>query len=459
MRESRRRVLSWTMAMAVVPFVLGDGWTHLARSPARDAVTYGAPRNLNNLAWVFRLGLDDEFVGPSSPVVTDGRVFANVRHFENNLQTSNRLVAVDALAGSELWNVPIELDALDSWSSPAVDVRNGTVLIGSGSTLHALDTSTGRERWQTRLLPGRLVVNASPVVTSNLVTNGTPSNRVFITDFGTQSATLYAINVDPRDETNNPHDPGEIVWTALLGGASGASPAYKGGRVYVTTVSGEVQAFNARANGAPLWTFRAAAAGFFGGLSIRGAFVYAATYEFNGGENNSRLYKIAANSGELAWEIPCERTSSIPVIVGDRTIYLSGGVHGFGSAVKIQAFADHGERAELLWDTHADTGGALVIGGWSHQPAFSCGMLYAGTLPSEPGFTAYRDLRILDVSLRPTDPGFVVAFDPDAGSSPALASNRIYSIGPNGLFSFAGRGLTCAPPDEVSEPTIAAGRE
>ncbi len=459
MRKSRRRVLSWTMAWVVVPLVFGDGWTHLARNPARDAITHGAPRNLNDLAWEFRLGVDDEFVGPSSPVVADGRIFVNVRHFENNLQTSNRLVAVDERDGAELWGVTIELDALDSWSSPAVDVRNATVLIGSGATLHALDTSSGLERWQTRLQPGRLVVNASPVVTSDLVTHGTPSNRAFITDFGTQSATLYAVNVDPRDETNNPHDPGEIVWTAPLGGASGASPAYQGGRVYVTTVSGEVQAFDALAGGAPLWTFRTAAGGFFGGITIRAGFAYAATYEFSGGENNSRLYKIAADSGELVWEIPCERTSSIPVIAGARTIYLAGGVHGFGSAVKIQAFADHGDWAELLWDTHADTGGALLIGGWSHQPAFSCGMLYAGTLPNQPGFTAYRDLRILNVSLRPADPGFVVAFDPDAGGSPALTSNGIYSIGPNGLFTFAGFGPTCEAPNQVSEPTIAAGQE
>ena len=457
MRKSRCRGLSWALGMVVAPLVFGDGWTHLARAPARDAVTYGAPRNLDDLAWVFRLGLDDEFVGPSSPVVAGGRVFVNVRHFENNLQTSNRLVAVDELAGFELWGAPLEVDALDSWSSPAVDLRNGTVLIGSGATLHALETSTGLERWQTRLLPGRLVVNASPVVTSDLVTNGTPSNRAFITDFGTQAATLYAINVDPRHETNNPHDPGAIVWTAALGGASGASPAYKAGRVYVATANGEVHAFNALTGGAPLWTFQTAIGRFFGGITIHGVFVYAATYEFSGGENNSRLYKIAANSGELAWKVPCERTSSIPVIAGNRTIYLSGGIHGFGSAVKIQAFADHGDRAELLWDTHADTGGALVIGGWSHQPAFSCGMLYAGALPNEPGFTAYRDFRILDVSLRPTDPGFVVAFDPDAGSSPALAAKRIYSIGPNGLLSFAGLGPTCAPPADVSELTSDPG--
>jgi len=140
----------------------------------------------------------------------------------------------------------------------------------------------------------------------------------------------------------------------------------------------------------------------------------------------------------VVWVAPCERSASIPVVTDDGRIYLSAGLAGFGSAVKVQAFQDHGQSVALLWDTHADTGGELVVGGWTHQLVYARGYLYTGTPRDEPDnyFLPYTDLYILDASTTPDDPCFIVAHCHGTGGSPAMADGTVYSIGEDGLLAF-----------------------
>jgi hypothetical protein len=119
-------------------------------------------------------------------------------------------------------------------------------------------------------------------------------------------------------------------------------------------------------------------------------------------------------------------------------IYLSAGLDGYGSAVKIEAFQDNGATATKLWDTYTDTGGALVVGGWTHQPAFSRGYIYTGT-PSEDALDygePATDMYILDASRSPADPEFIVDHYAAAGGSSAIAAGTVYSFGDYGLFAF-----------------------
>jgi hypothetical protein len=133
-------------------------------------------------------------------------------------------------------------------------------------------------------------------------------------------------------------------------------------------------------------------------------------------------------------------------VVGDGRIVLAGGIAGFGSSVKVQSFLDQGSFATLQWDTYADSGGSLTLGGWTTQPAYAAGLLYVGRpAPSGTGFPPYQELFILDVSRSPGSPQFVVDQQSGAGGTPALAGPCVYSIGQAGLMAFC-RNLT--PDDE-----------
>ncbi len=417
-------------------------WTHLAGDAAHSALAERAARDLDTVRWSAAPFADEQYVWHASPVVHDGRVFVSARHYDPNcIQDGNLLIAYDIFDGSRRWSAALPGDDWGSWSSPAVDTRHDTVLIATGQTLSALDCATGNMVWQTAL--GAEVVNASPVVTTDLFHEASPANRVFVTDYsGYGSAgTLYAVNTDP-DSADNPYQPGQIVWTATLPGTSGNTPAYHDGVVYVASTGGVVAAFEA-AEGGLLWQTAVDLAGFppgsgfFGGLCYQGGFLYLALYAFHGISNSAGLYKLDAATGEIVWMVPCERSDSIPVVTGDGRIYLSAGIAGYGSAPRLQAFQDHGDYATLLWDTFADTGGSLIVGGWTHQPAFSRGYLYVGTpqQQSEEFFLPYTDFYILNPAVSPADQGFVVAHLAGCGGPPAVADAALYSIGTAGLLA------------------------
>lgn len=433
---------------AAATFAHADDWLHYAADARRSGVAPGAPDAINASLWSvsqYPPGSPIAFVGPSSPVVFGGRVYANARYFEGSLHVHNRLIAIDTATGGVLWQTLVDKSVLDSWSSPAVDEVNGLILLPTGAKLNAIDAETGALHWATPL--NRSVVNASPLVMPDAI-----ASRAFITDFDGfgQSASFYCINTSPYHAVANPYEPGEIVWTEPIGGASGATAAGEDGLVYVASISydeqscfefGAITAFDVAAppGSRRLWT-TCAGTGFFGGVTLANGSLYAASYNLSGSGDNSLLVKLDATTGQVIWTIPCERTSSIPVVAGDR-VFLSAGIIGFGSAPKVQCFRDDGPSAVKLWDTFVDTGGTLVLGGWTHQPMWSDGVLYVGKFPTGGGFFgAYTDLYALDVSRLPSDPLFVRDHRTGVGSSPALADGRLYSIGPAGLTALALRG-------------------
>ena len=432
-----RSILASILTICCALPASGAGWTHLAGVPHRRAVAAQGPRDLDSVNWVAAPAPDEEFVSHASPLVSDGRVFALLRVFVKNIHDSNRLVCIDAADGQRLWSATLPPDALDSWSSPVIDERLGVIVAVSDTSVMAFRTADGLPLW-TRTLGGS-VVNASPAISGDLFEFGRPANRLLITDhspFGL--ASMYAINVDAFDVVGNPHQPGEIVWTRSIEFLSGATPAYASGRVYVATTDGVVHAVDAR-DGSPIWQTPVPGLASFGGVSVYQERVYAAGYNFSGGQNNSRLAKLDASTGGLIWTVACERTDSIPIVIGDGRIVLAGGIAGFGSNVKVQSFIDHGSFAALQWDTFADSAGALSVGGWTTQPAYAAGFLYVGRpAPSGTGFPPYQELFILDTTRSPGSAQFVVDQHSGAGGTPAIAGPCVYSIGHNGLMAFCG---------------------
>ncbi|QYK47209.1 MAG: PQQ-binding-like beta-propeller repeat protein [Phycisphaeraceae bacterium] len=432
-------------------------WTHYARSEARPGLVgeWGvAAVNVAAPLWIASVDEADRpitFNGQSGPVVDRQRLYALGRS-----GGISRLFAFRRADGACLWSSPVPNPVTDSWSSPAIDEGSNNIIVAAGNRVLSFDADSGTQNWSATL--SRNIVNASPLLTPEA------PRRIFITDadgFG-MSGRLYCINADPFDAARNPHAPGQILWSTVIGGTSGNSPAYAGGRIFVATVgefgfsAGSILAFDARATAphAPLWVYQNTEPfGFFGGLSIKEGNAFAASYAFGGGQNAANLVKLDAASGSLLWSVPCNRTDAIPIILDNGRIILSGGIAGFGASPSIQLFQDNGSDATQLWDSAIatwidansnglrDTGEYLSVGGWTHQPVAitttTSAHLLVGTLPTGTGTAApCTNLRLIDLSVAPSSPSFIVQTFIGAGSTPALVGASVYTIGAGGLHAF-----------------------
>jgi outer membrane protein assembly factor BamB len=416
-------------------------WPGYGNTATRHSITVDGPNVINagTLQWVADADPQDpnyyvSFEDAAGPIVYNGRVYAYAKYFEpgGSGQTNSQLVAYDANSGRMLWATVIDMAIYGSWSSPVVDTKNNNILMPSGDKVYAIDASTGAVKWSAQL--EKSVVNASACVAADL-----PHARAFITDYAySAGGMLYCINLD-ANEPNNPYQPGKIIWSDDLGGGTcGNSPTYKNGVVYVSSNGGSVYAYNANAASVVrIWKATDPNfAGFSGGLTItKEGFIYAANYSYSQHEDNSALCKINSNNGNIIWMINTEQTSSVPVVVGDK-IYISGGLNGWGSRPKVEAYQDLGNTVIKLWETPAN----MAVGGWSNQPVYANGKLYVGAIPIIDGdyFDAYTELYILNVSVGVNNPDFVIAHyvDKKCGNNPAVTYDSLYTIGADGLFKF-----------------------
>ncbi|MEM1184282.1 MAG: PQQ-binding-like beta-propeller repeat protein [Planctomycetota bacterium] len=476
-------------ASALHPTLGGDG--------TRSSISLGSqnpgPSDLSIAEWVFpasdlAVTEDIRWVGDSGPVVVDRLVFAVSR--PNNQGSVAKLWAIDRAEGTLVWSKDVPSQINDSWSTPTIDRGNATLIYGTGSQgfdqsgrVQARSLLSGDLLWEAEL--EKDIVNATPLVT----TDRGSADRAFITDFegfyaGGQGGVLYCINVDPFDAATNPYEPGDIVWRApLFDGASGATPAYDGERVYVATagdfgppaVGGQVIAFDPAAidaTGAELWrTPIGGNDGFFGGVSVAGGYVYGATYDFFGTTTSARLLKLNAETGSIVWETASNRTDSIPVALDDGRIALSTGIPGFGSLPALQLFDDLGTSASLLDDTSVatwqDDGDGLIelgefeiIGGWTHQPhvvldhPFTQGpVVFVGSIAVPAAgqfFSGYTRLSMVDLAAPFGSPGSVLSVYEGAGSSPAVSGPNLYTIGETGVV---GIGAYCPGDVDLSGQT------
>ena len=115
---------------------------------------------------------------------------------------------------------------------------------------------------------------------------------------------------------------------------------------------------------------------------------------------------------------------------------MSGGIDGFGAAVKLQCFQDNGTSASLLWDTYAASGGSLRVGGWTNQPILADGRVFVGVPPLGSGFGAYSALLMVDPDSSPGDSSFLIEQDAGSGGPASIAGRALVSIGSAGLRAF-----------------------
>ena len=443
-------VLVFVIAASAGAADAGSGdWPHYGHFAARQSVAVDGPNTIdaNTLEWVADADPQDpcyyvEFESATGAVVYNGKVYAYAKYYnELGEYTDSQIIAYDANSGQILWATVIDKAIYGSWSTPCVDTKHNTVLIGSGYKVFAIDAQSGTQKWATQL--DKFVVNASVCTALDIA-----YARAFITDYDGFDPTgkLYCINLDPN-EPNNPYEPGDVVWSDVLGATSGNSAAYKGGVVYAASISGTdsshgtIHAYDAtvEANAVKLWeTTDPNFDGFSGGVTVsKEGFLYAANYDWaDANEDNSALCKLDCNDGSIVWITQTERTNSMPVVVGDK-IYICGGYDGWGSRPKVQAYHDYGDTVTKLWET--DPNNIAAVGGWSNQPVYANGKLYVGAIPlGGDYFGTYTDLYILDAALTLDDPNFIIAhYDAnECGNSPAVTYDSIYTIGYDGLFKF-----------------------
>lgn len=448
--------MRWMMISSLLACsALGQHGT-LAGGSDRVSVTGDpGPASIASAAWVFpasdaAVTESIVWVGPAGPVAAGGVVVAVSAG--DGAGGPGKLWAIDRADGSLVWSAALPGRVLDSWSSPTVDRVNGTVLIGVGAPgagggfLRAYRLSDGVLAWDAAL--EKDVVNSTALVTRDRGAE----DRVFVTDYegfyaGGEGGVVYCINVDAFDAALNPYQPGEIVWRrGVFSGLSGATPAYDGERVYVGTAGdgfgggGSVLAFDAGAlDAASALAWERSLGGddgCFGGVSVRDGFVYAATYDFFGGRDSSRLVKLRAVDGVIQWVASSDRTASIPVPLSDGRVLVSSGIDGFGSAPSVGVYEDLGASAVLSGDFEAFNPGAGV-GGWSNQPVVieGRGVALVGSLAGGL-FAGYDRLNLVDLSVPLGGSGSVVETYDGAGSSPAVAGFNAYSIGSAGVHAF-----------------------
>jgi outer membrane protein assembly factor BamB len=434
-------------------------WPTLAGGPTRVAVADAAPVSLAETSWIFSQTPSGPFkpVGQSGVVTGGGMVFA-----AGEVDGAATVVAIDQDTGAFAWSASVPDPAFESWSTPTYDARTGVLYVASGRRVIAIGASDGVELWRSPLLAGD-VVNATPVVTGDLG----DANRLFIADssgFG-GGGRLYCVNIDPRHLTLNPYDRGEIVWEFDLGQTAGSTAAYADGVVYVATAgdgAGRPPGFlfalpaGVSASPNPLWaTPNPVPEGFYGGVCVTASggtpVLYAASYAFYGSLMAGNLVKVRAETGEVVWSIPANRTASIPVPLGDGRILLSAGLQGFGTVPSVQLFRDNGASAHLLWDSALwtwqdlngngwlDPGEFTPMGGWTHQPAAAKAgprqVAVFGTI-ADGGFGPYGRLRVVDLKHPPGHPSFILGEAPAGGSTPALDDGDVYSIGAEGVVAY-----------------------
>lgn len=451
-------------------------WTHLGSGPARAAVLRSPPPFALTPAWSAStdgLGNTITFVPQVGVAVSDGplgsAVYA-VGRVSPPSQPANqwKLFAFSRNSGVVQWSRPIASVIVDSWSSPTLDVSRAQVIVASGQSVAAFDSVSGTPRWTTALQ--RSVVNASPLIVDDI-----EFPRLFITDydgFGS-SASLYCINLAPFDQHKNPFNPGAIVWCVPIGASSGNSAAYLPlrdggvGYVYIATVGaiagdpGHILAFDPTKTESVSaeWDFEnPEPEGFFGGLCVRKASmlcdspdVFAATYAFAGGLTAGNMVKLDGKSGTLRWSVQSNRTSSIPVPIGDGRIALSTGISGFGSVPAIELFEDSFTSASRLWnsalatwedadhDGNLDPGEYARYGGWTQHPIAYVWAgrtsLATGVLPPVAGQAPSDTFAVLNLDLSPDSSSFATQTASGFGASPAAAGVNIYSVGVAGLVA------------------------
>ena len=194
--------------------------------------------------------------------------------------------ALDATTGRKLWETKVGTLAA---ASPALGIAQGLLFVP------ILSTNASAPRTQ---LPGngRLValsIKTGQIAWSHPVAPGTESSPLAWGDavyFGDQNGVVYSLNATT----------GQVDWTYHAAGAVKGGPALAYGRLYFGDYAGRAYALNPQ-TGRVIWAVNTEGADFgfgSGNFYSTPAVAYGRVYM---GNTDGRVYSFAARTGTLAW--------------------------------------------------------------------------------------------------------------------------------------------------------------
>jgi eukaryotic-like serine/threonine-protein kinase len=209
---------------------------------------------------------------------------------------NGNIYALDASSGNQIW--------FDSFNYPGFKhniivagptVSNGTLYIGTllDDSLHAVDASTGTEKW---------AINAGFLVESNAAVN---NGAVY---FGSTNNQLFAVNAIT----------GAVEWTYNTGNEISSSPTVNNGIVYVGSVDDKLYAIDAT-TGILKWTYTT-------GKAIESSPIVSNGVVYVGSDDD-KLYAIDATNGSLKWS---ETTGGMVIsspVVSNGIVYIGSEDH------------------------------------------------------------------------------------------------------------------------------------
>jgi outer membrane protein assembly factor BamB len=213
--------------------------------------------------------------------------------------TGGKVYALDARTGVEAWSAELGGSIVT-----APTVANGVVYVGArDGNLYALDAASGERLWS--------YSTGMPIQSTAAVANG----RVFFACKDTTGGAYLQV-VDART--------GLRLWRVSV--ETQCSPAVAGGKVYVGTNGGALQAFEARydpGSGTPLWSSRGLLTSEDGAPSVANGVVYVVARDPLTAVGS--LNAVRAADGALLW------TASTGGVVKDANPAISDGIVFIGS--------------------------------------------------------------------------------------------------------------------------------
>lgn len=318
-----------------------------------------APSGSPRLAWRFDTGAEVL----ASPVLADGTLFVATK--------SGDLLALDAATGSLRWRT--HLTDYVVRSSPSV--ANGTVYLGAGFALYAIDASTGKTKWQAAT---RYVGQSTPTVADGVVVISSQEEWVYgfnadsgeslwriptdgvvfgapaiangLVALGTDKGTIYGVAL--KD--------GVLIWRKTMSGGIVAPAVFAGDRVIFSTNRGQTFAVSVN-RGDRLWT---AEVGTQQPMAfMKDLVVLAGT---DGG-----IHTLSTTDGTERWLYPTgERTIGAPISVGDEVIV--------GTGAKLLALDGDGKVRGYYLAQDAITTSPITVEGYTFFGSAD-GFLYAVT--------------------------------------------------------------------------------
>ncbi|MDD5448127.1 MAG: PQQ-binding-like beta-propeller repeat protein, partial [Actinomycetota bacterium] len=309
----------------------------------------------------------------SQPVISGNKAFV----YTGVDDTSGSIYCFDLSSNKKLWEKEIDPPTYLNWSSPAV--CEGVIYIGSGSSVHALNSQSGKILWKKNLgefKKGALIVNSSPTV---------DEENLFIGDWA--NGIYYSLD----------RKTGELNWGFELGEGCNApsTPAISGNRVFVCqsaaygapiSPNGGVWCLD-KETGKPLTSW--GNNGFYqtdGELDVTGSVcagegkIYFADFKFGAMEEpQNHLYCLNGQTGKGIWKKEVYPSSGTPAVVGE-TVFLScQQMAKDGNINWTCAFRENGETGEVskIWEKKG-------VGGFNVSPAIARDKLLVAKTKTDP---------------------------------------------------------------------------